>query len=167
MVTTFLGGRNVNTLREVLSHVNKLARISQIGECWEWMLSRTGDGYGQVQFRGKRTLVHRLVASMLVDDVCGRVVCHVCDNPPCCNPEHLFVGTNLDNQRDAKAKGRTWRPAGELNNSAKLTRAKVLEIRRLYSQGFTQDAIAKQFAVSQPVVSAIVNARLWAGLTES
>jgi hypothetical protein len=76
--------------------------------CWEWTGARTKWGYGRISWHGHVERVHRVVASLvlgleLTDE---RVVCHRCDNPPCYNPAHLFVGTLSDNTQDMLAKGR-------------------------------------------------------------
>ena len=87
-------------------------RISQIAErsedgCWEWDMARRERGYGHVTLWGKGRLVHRIVYELyrgpVPDDM---FVCHTCDNPPCCNPSHLFLGTPKDNARDASRKGK-------------------------------------------------------------
>lgn len=99
----------------------KVDRSSKDG-CWPWLAARfDARGYGAFKKRDDRgrwkmERAHR-VAWMLVHGAipAGMVVCHRCDNPPCCNPEHLFLGTALDNNRDAAAKGRTAR--GERHGS--------------------------------------------------
>lgn len=71
-------------------------------ECWEWSGSRDRKGYGF----GDGGRAHRLAWEWENGPVpAGLMVLHRCDNPPCCNPKHLFVGTALDNARDALAKG--------------------------------------------------------------
>lgn len=117
-------------------------------QCWEWQGSRNPKGYG---WFGAGNLVHRMVYTVLVGAVPdGLQVCHACDNPPCCNPAHLWLGTNDDNQADKKAKGRS-----------KLTWLIVDEIRELYAAGETQVTLAERFGVSQGTVSAIVRRELW------
>lgn len=78
--------------------------------CWPWLGARDPKGYGQA---GKRWRAHR-VAMFLTNGPIppGMFVCHHCDNPPCCNPAHLFIGTVTDNMRDCAAKGRTSRKGG-------------------------------------------------------
>src|SRR4029077_12309769 len=75
--------------------------------CWEWQRATIEWGYGYVRFQGQLWLVHRLTWTLLRGRIPrGLKVLHRCDNPPCGNPEHLFVGTDADNSRDMSAKGR-------------------------------------------------------------
>jgi hypothetical protein len=89
----------------------------------------------------------------------GLFVCHHCDNPECVNPSHLFIGTQLDNRRDAVKKGRTAR--GSKSASAKLNEADVRFIRFWVSLGYLQREIAKCFNVGQTTISAIVTGQNW------
>lgn len=75
--------------------------------CWEWCGALDGHGYGRTWRDGGRFLAHRRAWECVNGPIPeGMFVCHKCDNPPCCNPDHLFVGTALDNMRDAIRKGR-------------------------------------------------------------
>ena len=95
----------------------------------------------------------------------GMFVLHHCDNPPCVRPDHLFLGTAADNTADMMSKGRgsykTHPQAGALNHNAKLHPAEVIEIRRLWSTGMTQRAIADQLGITRPAVSLIVTRKRW------
>lgn len=85
-------------------------KVNRIGfeECWEWMAARDPNGYGRIGGKRPRAeLAHRVAYRLTRGDIpLGLHVCHSCDNPPCCNPNHLFLGTDLDNNRDMRAKGR-------------------------------------------------------------
>ena len=75
--------------------------------CWEWVKSLHSKGYGQIWFNGKLWLVHRLswfLHNGPIPD--GMLICHHCDNRPCGNPTHLFLGTDADNIHDMMTKGR-------------------------------------------------------------
>lgn len=84
-----------------------LARTREVNGCLEWTGARATGGYGQVRLSGLNVLVHRYVwelANGPIPD--GMCVCHACDNPPCCNVDHLFLGTKSDNNADMATKGR-------------------------------------------------------------
>lgn len=76
--------------------------------CWEWQdYCHPEWGYGQIGYRGKPWMLHRLMWTLLRGEIpAGYVICHRCDNPPCCNPDHLFVGSDADNVLDRVAKRR-------------------------------------------------------------
>lgn len=129
--------------------------------CMEWQGAQNRDGYGQIR-RGRRHEgmlgAHRAAWEVAHGPIPeGLPVLHRCDNPPCVNPVHLFLGTNDDNMADKVAKGRQSHTRGESHGAAKLTDAQVAEIRDLYSQGWTQRRIASIFGCSQPHVSVLVN----------
>ena len=94
--------------------------------CWEWTGAPNGVfGYGRIRFNGRRVLTHRLAWELSYGSVPGGLfVLHHCDNPPCCKPEHLFLGDNFDNMADKVAKGRhhaqkvTHCPANHLYDDA-------------------------------------------------
>jgi hypothetical protein len=79
-------------------------------ECWEWRGHRSHDGYGRVKIKGKIFTASRAVLFLTRGEPIppGTYACHSCDNPPCCNPAHLWLGTNRDNQLDARRKGRSF-----------------------------------------------------------
>lgn len=139
-------------------------------ECWPWTGCVDKDGYGQLSFLGKKTARAHRVAFFLEHgrwpEPCGL---HSCDNPPCCNPRHIWEGTNADNHADMVAKkrhpigdrnGARRHPEtrrGERNGRAKLTRKQALRLRR--RRGVTScAAAAREFGVSRRTV-----ARVWTG----
>lgn len=113
------------------SKVNRLG----INECWPWMAAvrRPDEGYGAFYLNGRHQPSNR-VAWMLTNGPIpqGLVVCHRCDNPPCCNPAHLFLGTKLDNDKDRIAKGRQCR--GSQQKYAVCTENDVKRLRELKQQ---------------------------------
>ena len=122
--------------------------------CWEWVGPFRGGLYGDFQGQGAHRKAFELWEGPIPE---GRLVCHTCDNPPCVNPDHLFVGTYSDNALDAHAKGRLkGRPTrgGHL-----LTPTKVLEIRA--AQGVRQIDLAARYGVSRSMISHIRTGRNW------
>lgn len=80
------------------------------GACLEWTKAHDVDGYGLLRISGLMERAHRVSFSLFIGDIeAGKSVCHSCDNPRCIEPEHLFLGTALDNQRDKVKKGRQAR----------------------------------------------------------
>lgn len=132
--------------------------------CWEWTGARppTLQGYGIMTVKeGSRFIarrVHRLAAAewLGIDLDDSRCVLHHCDNPPCFNPEHLYIGTRLDNNRDRESRGRGRQVHGEGHPRAKITQDQVLELRRVANAGITQLELADRFGISQPQVSRIL-----------
>ena len=95
----------------------------------------------------------------------GLHVLHKCDNPPCINVDHLFLGTPKDNARDMCAKGRHVDTKGVNNGRAVLTEFEVKEMRRLVrEEGWTITAAGREFDQGQNVASNIINRRTWAHL---
>lgn len=102
-------------------------------ECWPWMRYRNADGYGRLSLEGRTSVqyAHRTAYVLAIGSInAGLLVCHSCDNPPCCNPAHLFLGTQGDNQADKIAKGR--------GNHPRLTGAEVRVIRDLSGMSVNQ-----------------------------
>lgn len=145
-----------------------MQRIDRSGgdeSCWEWTAGKSSRGYGTITVGGVNLGAHRFAFENFVGPIPdGMYVCHKCDNPACCNPSHLFLGTALDNNRDRNSKGRANRAVGERARHALLTSEEVLEIRRTYRQGssdFNQPALALRFGVSQSTISDIVLGKKW------
>ena len=81
-------------------------KVSSNG-CWEWQAGKDKDGYGKVKRFGKTIRTHRLFYEYYVEPIPeGLLALHHCDNPGCCNPEHLYLGTQLDNEHDKDSRGR-------------------------------------------------------------
>lgn len=131
--------------------------------CILWMRYRNAKGYGSVGVAGEPKQAHRIAYELFVGPIPpGLHVCHRCDNPPCCNPAHLFVGTNQDNMDDRVKKGRQARPRGEDNPRAKLTMDQVREIRRRHAAGgVLQTTLAREHRVVPQLICMIVNRQIW------
>lgn len=125
--------------------------------CWEWGASRIRKGYGSLGFKGKTCRSHRVAWELTYGEIPeGLHVLHSCDNPPCCNPNHLFLGTNLDNARDKEAKGRGNHSKGENHYAAKLTDKQVAEIRDKFNRGIRKSQLAREYKVSKVHINRII-----------
>jgi hypothetical protein len=143
-----------------------LGNVDKTDACWNWTAGTFSTGYGQYRVGARKVRTHRAAYERLVGPIpVGMRVCHRCDNKRCCNPDHLFLGTDLDNarDRDAKGRGRAIPPAamtGAANPAAKLGPAEVFEIRRA-ARHETQRSLAKRFGVSQSQIGNIVRGTSW------
>lgn len=144
------------------------ARVSKTKKCWEWQGACNSTGYGTVAWHGNVYTAHRIAAwlSGLVKHPSKPThasepthVLHKCDNRKCCNPKHFFLGNYADNQKDAYHKVRRTSPDGEKNANSKLTNKQANEIRVRYKRGELQVPLAKEFGVSQRVISLIVRGK--------
>jgi hypothetical protein len=140
--------------------LNLLRLISaETDACIEWPYARVADDYGTIYLNGRQwRATHvswEITNKRLVPE--GIKVCHTCDNPPCINPRHLFLGTNIDNMQDAKEKGRLAR--GEKQGLAKLTEEAVRDIRRLPWK--TRREMAEKYGVSEPNISCVRLRKTW------
>lgn len=141
--------------------------FGELGKCWVITSRLRPDGYGYISVKNKRVLCHRFVYGEMVGEVTeGLCVLHRCDNPPCVNPDHLFVGTQIENMLDRDRKGRTgvekrW---GEKSGAAVLTEKQVKEIRAYYRKGVIGRGcyvIAKKYKVAASTIYAIVKGEHW------
>lgn len=169
------------------------ARVDRRGpdECWEWTGYRLRLGYGRLTYHGRTTAAHRLAYAFAHGPIPeGLFICHRCDNPPCCNPAHLFLGTVADNNADMRAKGRhrtgdqhplrlhpeccargdrsgaRTHPErlrrGSAAGPAKLTDDQVRAIRTRWEQGgISQRVLGRAYGVSPSHISGIVHRRFW------
>lgn len=143
--------------------------IGKRGECWPWTGHRNTHGYGIIATRDppnrQRFRAHRIAyelhhGTIVPPDV---LVLHSCDNPPCCNPRHLFLGTQADNVADMHTKNREsgGSQPGERNPFSKLTDADVRAIRSELAKGRTYADIGKQFGVHLSVIGRIATRKSW------
>lgn len=137
-----------------------------LDDCWEWAGSLDANGYGRMGMRHNEVFTqqyaHRVAYECFIGPILdGMFVCHTCDNPSCCNPRHLFVGTPADNMQDKARKGRQSR--GETSAQALLTAADVLSIR---SQAVGKGcqffySLAERYNVSYFCIWDVVRRRSW------
>lgn len=138
--------------------------------CWLWLGAPTFRGYGEIKVwitdkikRSQRA--HRVSWTLFRGPIPpGMVVCHHCDNRACVNPDHLFLGTQLDNVRDMIKKNRQVNPVGTRNSSAVLTESQVLEIR---DSNEPQGVLAARYGVCDANISAIKTRKSWKHLGEA
>ncbi|MCW2405080.1 hypothetical protein M2336_001709 [Sphingobium sp. B1D7B] len=134
--------------------------------CWPWLGPVNSNGYGRFSLRNSHILAHRQSYRLFKGEIPeGMNVCHSCDNRLCVNPEHLWLGTQSENLRDAVAKGRMKHPdtRGERNGNRKLAAADVAAIRKMHSGGLPKYRIAERFGVSPSTVGNIINGDTWKG----
>lgn len=130
--------------------------------CWMWPGHTDKDGYGRTKFNGKTTVAHRAVYRFVCGEIPpGKYLCHKCDNPPCCRPDHLFVGTQKENCADAKAKDRHSR--GERNGISKLTDDAVRDIR---TSKLTQWELARKYGVWQAAIWQVIHRKRWTHVSD-
>lgn len=148
----------------------KLPDMIGTNECWEWMGSRSANGYGRFNPKhGAKCLAHRFMYELVIGPIPdGMFVCHSCDNPPCCNPSHLFAGTPQDNMDDMENKGRRVSPdmSGSKNPRARVSEGMVIEMRRLYKSGTRIKELCNMFNLSFSATSHIVNRYTWKHIPE-
>lgn len=124
--------------------------------CREWSRGPPGRRYATRIFRGKAMSAHRATWIEAYGPVPeGLFVLHRCDNKPCCELSHLYLGTHADNMRDAVQRWRYRR--GETHHNSKLTDAQVRDVRRRCAAGEVHRAIAREYGVSRTSISKIAN----------
>jgi len=145
----------INVIDKFWAKVNKRSD----DECWFWLGASDKDGYGQIWdgYAGKMKRAHKVSAEIHHGHANGRIVMHSCDNPSCCNPNHLSYGTTMDNQNDKVAKNRHAK--GEMQGHHKLTEAQVLEIRQRANEGYRK--LCDEFQLVPSTVYRIWHGQAW------
>ena len=147
--------------------------------CWLWMAGKQPFSYGHFHRaeKGQGEAAHRVAWELTHGASAGEAhVLHKCDNPPCCNPDHLYVGGPHENRMDALRRGRDntasgddngsrtvphRRPRAESHGNAKLSWSASVAIRTAVAAGATQASQAKKYNVSPATVSAVINNKRW------
>lgn len=137
--------------------------LPDLDGCWNWNAGRYHFGHGMFWLNGKNRVASRVMAAHCLG-VCevprDVLVCHHCDNPPCVNPEHLFLGSYGDNAADRERKNRSNRSSGESHHCAKLTLDNVIAIRR-HGKTMKLREHAEVYGVSEAQVSRILSGKTW------
>lgn len=184
-------------MKRFWSYVDKSEGLGPKGECWEWTNRLTHDGYGIFNIflkrKGRPLRAHRVTYLILTGEWPTLLICHRCDNRKCVRPEHLFKGTNLDNQQDAKQKGRfqqgdnhymrkypdrrPWgdanpmrkypekRLTGEKNGNSTLSTKDALSILQMSSNGISGRSICRQTGFALATIQRVINRTTWKHLT--
>lgn len=132
-------------------------------ECWEWTRSRWPFGHGScgATIFGERR-AHRIAWVLTNGPVPdGLDILHSCDNPPCCNPNHLRPGTHAENMRDMSVRGRSNGPRGITHHFAKLGPAIAQDIRSALADGVPALTLAKKYRVAHRSITNIRDGRTW------
>ena len=148
-----------------------LIEVGLEDECWPW-LGRLHHNYGVLHWHGEDRLSHRVSYALFhgvkIADLKGICVLHSCDNPPCCNPYHLFEGTRVDNVEDMDMKGRRGASRGVEQHSAKLTDKKVLKIKRMFASGkYLKRELGSMFGVTPENIGHIIRGKTWKHLEKA
>jgi hypothetical protein len=123
--------------------------------CWLYSGALTGNGYGHISYRGEAEYTHRVAGVLFLglELTSGEFVLHRCDTPACFNPDHLFIGTQQENMRDAAQKGRM--------TGKKLDADEVRKIKYLLGGGSTYRELARSFNVSTTAIGQIARGETW------
>ena len=155
-------GRPANTPEVLWSKVEKKGE----DECWPWIGFRNKDGYGRVQINDWQYYAHRVIYNLVYPGVIDirapkltdekGFLLHTCDNPSCCNPKHLWVGTHRENMEDKVRKNRQKRFPTDTGPRCKLTMTQAREARQLRKDGIPTRELAKRFGISLPSMKTLL-----------
>ena len=149
--------------QEIKRFWGKVKKSVNDKDCWIWQGGTNTDGYGDFYTNNKHIFSHRFSWEStfgIIKEKDLRVL-HKCDNPPCVNPDHLFLGTQQENIKDMISKGRMYDRSGTRNPKAKLNEKDIHEIRKMRLMGMKYKQIAIEKNVSVGCVNHILNNRHW------
>ena len=144
---------------------SRVDRSAGLDGCWPWTACRHPSGYGHTTKSLGGGYAHRAAYQIATgQDPRGMVVRHTCDNPPCCNPAHLRIGTVADNARDREERGRhphSGMRRGSSHPRTKLTEEKVRASRERRAAGESIASLAACFGVSHHTMSVALRGMTW------
>jgi HNH endonuclease len=153
------------TEKDKFRFYQKVSAEPDANGCLNWIGGKDPEGRGQFKIREKQfrapRIAYYLAAGNLSSDV---MVLHSCDNPSCCNPDHLRTGSQFENMADVTRRKR-WKRAGTSNGRCRLDEAKVREIRALRKGGMTLTSIGQKFGITFSTVHSICIGKLWKHIT--
>lgn len=153
----------VLSMHDIIRLFDKI-QIKEPDDCWDWTAGMDKYGRGRFKLAGDTYFAPRLVWKVVYGtDPLNQLVCHSCDNPSCCNPAHLFLGTDADNHADRCSKGRG--PRGTANGRCKLSEHDVMQI-YLASSDESHESIGQRFGVSRTAVRLIREGQTWTHITQ-
>jgi len=149
-----------------LDYIRERVEVDPATGCWVWSLCvNKVTGYGVTRWEGKARNAHRLAYKLANGDPGPLQVNHCCGNRRCCNPDHLYAGTQKQNIADAIRHGTHSKPPrlrGSENGFSKLTEDEVRDIRRRHAAGEAGRALAREFGVSATSIRRIHRRQAWA-----
>jgi len=140
-------------------------QVNGLDECWEWTASKNDFGRGRIRVEGKLKLASRVIYSLTRGIIIGNwCICHTCDNPGCCNPTHLWKGSQSQNSQDAVKKGRHARTSlqGTRHGGAKLSESMVISIRK---DERSNAELSRIYSVSRACIILIKKNKTWRHLS--
>lgn len=137
--------------------------VAKAEGCWLWRGNCDTKGYGKFHVSGRAYRATRVAYALTKGPIAaGLLVCHACDNPPCCNPDHLWLGSDADNARDMVEKGRASRRAGVANTRCRLSPDQVRSIRH---DSRSHRRIARAYGVGRTTVRNIQDGITWGSIS--
>lgn len=148
------------TPEQIARFWSRVDKTSHVGGCWIWTGYKNPSGYGRCNINRLAISCHRLSFALANGKLeMGPYVCHRCDNPSCVNPDHLFLGSIHDNNRDCDDKNR--RPHGENHCCAKLTNEQAIQIRAMIANGRSCRSISIEYGTSSQAIVNLKNGKTW------
>lgn len=168
-----MNNQKAQDVNHLIERMFSRRRINPQTGCWEWQGSQSGTypHYGLIRARAisekQKVPVHRAAAHLWLgfDLNSPLVVCHRCDNGPCFNPEHLFIGTQSDNMQDCVRKGRLTRAKGDGSPNARLSVHQVRRMKLMFELKVPTRRVVKMFPTSHTTVRNIRRGITWSCIT--